>query len=73
MFAKPISGARNDRPDDQSDSGSCRQHRADLRRPEPALMKKREEERERNTKCGEQCAVEKQKAIERPKPYSGFG
>ncbi len=44
MLAEPISEARNDRPGDQSDGGSRGQHRADLRRLEPALMKKRGQE-----------------------------
>ena len=35
-------------------------------------MKKRGEEWGRDTECPEQCAVEKQRAIERPKLYSGF-
>ena len=73
VLAEPICEARNDRPGDQSDGGSRRQHRADLRRPEPALMKKRGQEWGRDPERREHRAVENQKAIERPKRYSGFG
>jgi hypothetical protein len=73
MLAEPICEARNDRPGDQSDGGSRREHRADLRRPEPALMKKRGQKWGRDPERREHRAVENQKAIERPKRYSGFG
>jgi hypothetical protein len=67
VLAEPISESRNDWPGDQSDSGSRRQHRADLRRPEAALMKKRGQEWGRDAERREHRAVENQKAIERPK------
>jgi hypothetical protein len=44
VLAEPICKARNGRPDDQSDAGSRSEHRADLRRPEPALMKEHGQE-----------------------------
>ena len=59
MLAEPICEARNGRPDDQSDGGSRGQHRADLRRPESALMKERGQEWGRNPEGREQRAVEK--------------
>ena len=59
MLAEPICEARNDWPGDQSDGGSRREHRADLRRAEPALMKKRGQEGGRDPEGREQRAVEK--------------
>ena len=63
MLAEPISEARNGRPGDQSDGGSRGQHRADLRRPEPALVKERGQEWGRDPERREHRAVENQKAI----------
>jgi hypothetical protein len=59
VLAKPIRKARNDRPSDQSDGGSRRQHRANFRRPKPALMEKRGQKRGRDTEGREHRAVEK--------------
>ena len=59
MRAEPISDARNDRAGDQSDGGSRRQHRADLRRPEATLVKKRGQEWGRDAERREHRAVEK--------------
>jgi hypothetical protein len=73
VLAKPIRKARNDRAGDQSDGGSRRQHRTDLRRPEAPLMKKRRQEWGRNPEGREHRAVEKQKAIEQAKLFLGFG
>ena len=72
MLAEPISEARNDRPSDQSDGGSRREHRSDLGGPEPALMKKRGQEWGRDPEGREHRGVKNQKAIERSKRYSGF-
>ena len=58
MPAEAISEATNDRPGNQSDGGSRRQHRADLRRPETALMKKRGQERRRDPEGREHRAIE---------------
>jgi hypothetical protein len=49
----------SDRPGDQSYGGSRRQHRADLRRSEPAHMKKRGQEWGRDAERREHRAVEK--------------
>ena len=59
MLAEPIGEARNDRPGDQSDGGSGRQNYADLRGPEPALMKKRRQEWGRDPEGRKQRAVKK--------------
>ena len=73
MLAEPIRKARNDRAGDQSDSGSRRQHRANFRRPKPALMEKRRQKWGRDPERREHCAIENQEAIERPKLYSSLG
>jgi hypothetical protein len=73
VLAESIGEVRNDRTGDQSDGGSRRQHRADLRRPEPALMEKRRQEWGRDPERREHRPVENQKTIERSKRYSGFG
>ena len=57
--AKPICEARNGRPGDQSNCRSRGQHRTDLRRPEPTLMKKRRQEWGRGPERREHRAVEK--------------
>jgi hypothetical protein len=59
VLAEPIREPRNDRPGHQSDGGSRGQHRADLRRPKPALMKKRGQEWGRGPERREHRAVEK--------------
>src|SRR6202044_4184519 len=59
VLAKPICESRNDRAGHQPDSGSCRQHRADLRGAKPALMKKRGQEWGGDTEGREHRAVEK--------------
>jgi hypothetical protein len=59
VLAETIRKARNDWPSNQSDGGSRRQHSADFRRPEPALMEKRRQEWGRDTEGREHCAVEK--------------
>jgi hypothetical protein len=64
VLAEPICEARNDRTGDQSDGGSRGQHRADLRRPEPAFMKERGQKRGRDAERREHRAIENQKAIE---------
>jgi hypothetical protein len=73
VLAKPIREARNDRPCDQSDCGSSRQHGADLRGTKAALMEKRWQERGCDPEGCEHRAVKKQKAIKRPKPCSDLG
>jgi hypothetical protein len=73
VFAESICEARNGRPGDQADRGSRRQHCADPWRPEPALMKKSGQEWGRDPEGREHCAVEDEKAIERPERYSCFG
>jgi hypothetical protein len=65
LAALVICKARNGWPRDQSDGGSRCQHRSDLRRPEPTLMKKRGQEWGRHPECSEHRAVKKQKTIER--------
>jgi hypothetical protein len=59
VLAEPIGESRNNRPGDQSDSGSRRQHRADLGGAKPALMKKRGQEWGRDPERRKHCAVEK--------------
>ena len=51
MPAESISEARNGGPGDQSDGGSRSEHRADLRGPKTALVKKRGQERGRDPKA----------------------
>jgi hypothetical protein len=52
---------------------SRRQHRANFRRPKPALMEKRRQKWRRDPERREHCAIENQEAIERPKLYSSLG
>jgi hypothetical protein len=64
VLSESVCEARNGRPDDQSNGGSRREHRADLRRPEPAFMKKRRQERRRDPEGRKHRSIENQKAIE---------
>jgi hypothetical protein len=59
VLAESIREARNDRPCDQSDCGSSRQHRTNFRRPKPTLMEQRGQEWGRDPEGGEQGAIEK--------------
>jgi hypothetical protein len=59
VLSKPIRKARNDWPSKQSDGGSRCQHGANFRRPQPALMEKRWQERGRNPEGRERRSIEK--------------